>query len=148
MAYWLNLIAEYNMLKNVIWFVTNVGSKWFIIQSLWPRILSWYRKFLLHSGQIQIDYKEYHDMAWSYTRYWILIIRVHIVKYVIWQRRSTRNMACSRLKQQILAYNSWVMICVDLDLVGPFNLLTPSKSHSLLAIKVIDPVIYHRLVWN
>jgi hypothetical protein len=32
---------------------------------------------------------------------------------------------------------SWFMVC--LDLVGPFTMSTPAKTHSLLAIKMIDP---------
>jgi hypothetical protein len=31
------------------------------------------------------------------------------------------------------------MVCVDL--VGPFTIRTPAKTHSLLAIKMIDPAI-------
>jgi hypothetical protein len=31
----------------------------------------------------------------------------------------------------------WVMVCVDL--VGPFTIKTPLKTHSLLALTMIDP---------
>jgi hypothetical protein len=31
----------------------------------------------------------------------------------------------------------WVMVCVDL--VGPFTIRTPAKTHSLLALTMIDP---------
>jgi hypothetical protein len=36
------------------------------------------------------------------------------------------------------------MVCVDL--VGTFTKRTPAKTHSLLALKMIDPVIHHSLV--
>jgi hypothetical protein len=38
----------------------------------------------------------------------------------------------------------WFMVCVDL--VGPFTIRTPSKSHSLLSLTMIDPAIHHWLV--
>jgi hypothetical protein len=31
----------------------------------------------------------------------------------------------------------WVMVCVDL--VGPFTIKTPLKTHSLLALTIFDP---------
>jgi hypothetical protein len=43
-----------------------------------------------------------------------------------------------------LELDPWFMVCVDL--VGPFTIRTPSKTHSLLALKMIDPAIHHRLV--
>jgi hypothetical protein len=35
--------------------------------------------------------------------------------------------------------DTWVMVCVDL--VGPFPIKTPLKTHSLLALTMIDPAI-------
>jgi hypothetical protein len=38
----------------------------------------------------------------------------------------------------------WVMVSVDL--VGPFTIRTPAKTHSLLALTMIDPAIKNWLV--
>ena len=38
---------------------------------------------------------------------------------------------------KIAESDPWVMVCVDL--VGPFTIKTPSKTHSLLALTMIDP---------
>jgi hypothetical protein len=48
-------------------------------------------------------------------------------------------MSCSHPKQQNLTLYPWVMVCVDL--VGPFTIRTPAKTHSLLAFTMIDPEI-------
>jgi hypothetical protein len=55
------------------------------------------------------------------------------------QRRSSqsRNMDCSNPKQQNLTLYPWVMVCVYL--VGLFTLRTSDKTHSLLALTMIDP---------
>jgi hypothetical protein len=34
-------------------------------------------------------------------------------------------------------YDPWIIVCVDL--VGPFTIRTPTKTHSLLALTMIDP---------
>jgi hypothetical protein len=41
------------------------------------------------------------------------------------------------LPPEIAESYPWVMICVDL--VGPFIIKTPLKTHSLLALAMIDP---------
>jgi hypothetical protein len=41
------------------------------------------------------------------------------------------------LPPKIAESDSWVMVCVDL--VGPFTIRTPAKTHSLLALTMIDP---------
>jgi hypothetical protein len=43
------------------------------------------------------------------------------------------------LPPKITESDPWVMICVDL--VGPFTIRTPTKTHSLLALTMTDPVI-------
>jgi hypothetical protein len=43
------------------------------------------------------------------------------------------------LPPKIAESDSWVMVCVDL--VGPFTIRTPAKTHSLLALTMIDPAI-------
>ena len=41
------------------------------------------------------------------------------------------------LPPKIAESDPWVMVCVDL--VGPFTIKTPLKTHSLLALTMIDP---------
>jgi hypothetical protein len=41
------------------------------------------------------------------------------------------------LPPKIAESDPWVMVCVDL--VGPFTIRTPTKTHSLLALTMIDP---------
>jgi hypothetical protein len=41
------------------------------------------------------------------------------------------------LSPKIAESEPWVMVCVDL--VGPFTIRTPTKTHSLLALTIIDP---------
>jgi hypothetical protein len=46
-------------------------------------------------------------------------------------------MGCSHPTWQNLTLYPWVMVCVDL--VGPFTIRTPAKTHYLLALTMIDP---------
>jgi hypothetical protein len=48
------------------------------------------------------------------------------------------------LPPKIAESDPLVMVCVDL--VGPFTIRTPAKTHSLLALTMIDLEIKHRLV--
>jgi hypothetical protein len=48
------------------------------------------------------------------------------------------------LSPKVEGYGPWVMVCVDL--MGSFTIRIPSKTHSLLALTMIDPAIYHWLV--
>jgi hypothetical protein len=45
---------------------------------------------------------------------------------------------CQMTKKERKKY-FWIMVCVDL--VGPFTIRTPAKTHSLLALTMIDPAI-------
>jgi hypothetical protein len=45
-------------------------------------------------------------------------------------------MGYSYPKYQNLIYDPWIMVCVDL--VSPFTIRTPAKTHSLLALTMID----------
>jgi hypothetical protein len=47
-------------------------------------------------------------------------------------------MGCSHPKKQNLTLNTWVMVCF-MDLMGLFTIRTPAKTHSLLALTMIDP---------
>jgi hypothetical protein len=40
---------------------------------------------------------------------------------------------------KIAESDPWVMVCVDL--VGPLTIRTPAKTHSLLALTMVDPAI-------
>jgi hypothetical protein len=46
-------------------------------------------------------------------------------------------MECSHPKSQNMKIYPWVMVCMDL--VGSFTIRTPAKTHSLLALTMIDP---------
>jgi hypothetical protein len=48
------------------------------------------------------------------------------------------------LPPKIAESDPWVMVCVDL--VGAFTIRTPAKTHSLIALTMIDPAINHWLV--
>jgi hypothetical protein len=41
------------------------------------------------------------------------------------------------LPAKIAESDPWIMVCVDL--VGQFTIRTPAKTHSLLALTIIDP---------
>jgi hypothetical protein len=43
------------------------------------------------------------------------------------------------LPPKIAESDPWVMVCVDL--VGPFTIRTQAKTHSMLALTMIDPAI-------
>ena len=47
------------------------------------------------------------------------------------------TMGANLLPPKIAESDPWVMVCVDL--VGPFTIKTPLKTHSLLALTIIDP---------
>jgi hypothetical protein len=48
-----------------------------------------------------------------------------------------------QLPPKIAESDPWVMVCVDL--VGPFTIRTSAKTHSLLALTMIDQEKHHRL---
>jgi hypothetical protein len=50
------------------------------------------------------------------------------------QRERKKN---GLLPPKIAESGPWVMVCVDL--LGPFTIKTPLKTHSLLALTMIDP---------
>jgi hypothetical protein len=67
------LITQYNILKDIIWFVTKITTnKIYIPQSL-KRVFSWYHEYLLHMEQTRTKRLSWNDMAWSYTRCWTFI---------------------------------------------------------------------------
>jgi hypothetical protein len=120
-----NLITQYIILKDMIYFATNITSKIYNHQSLRQRTKSTVQvPWIFISSRTdnnRKDYQEYHDMVWSYTTFWTLIIYVPFVKHVKWQRRTikTRNMRFFHPKYQNLTLYPWIMIWVDL--VGPWH---------------------------
>jgi hypothetical protein len=48
------------------------------------------------------------------------------------------------LPPKIAESDPWIMVFVDL--VGSFTIRTPAKTHSLLALTMIDPATHHLLV--
>jgi hypothetical protein len=84
-------------------------------------------------------YQEYLYMAWSYTRCWNIdclcsIYQLHEMtkKKRICKKYGLLPHKISEPDRQSLGYN-----CVDL--VGPFKIRKTSKTHSLIAIIMINP---------
>jgi transposase InsO family protein len=96
-----------------------VKDKIYIPQSLRQRVLSWYHEYLLHPGETCTEQTIRNTMTWP-----VLTQDVERKKYGL-------------LPPKTAEYDPWVMICVDL--VGPFTIKTPLKTHSLLALTMIDP---------
>jgi hypothetical protein len=48
------------------------------------------------------------------------------------------------LPPKIAESDPWFIVCVDL--VGPFTIRTPAKTHSLLSLTMIDPAKHYRMV--
>jgi hypothetical protein len=57
--------------------------------------------------------------------------------YQVCQMTKKERKKYGLLLPKIAEFDPWVMVCVDL--VGPFTIRTPAKTHSLLAITMIDP---------
>ena len=55
----------------------------------------------------------------------------------VFQLKKKERKKYALLPPKILVSDPWVMVCVDL--VGPFTRKTPSKTHFLLALTMIDP---------
>jgi hypothetical protein len=52
-------------------------------------------------------------------------------------KKERKNMCCFHPKEQNLKFDPWIMVFVDL--VVPFTIRTPAKTHSLLTVTMIDP---------
>jgi Integrase zinc binding domain len=52
------------------------------------------------------------------------------------QRTKKEHKKYGFLPPKLAEYDLWVMVCVDL--LSPFTIKTPSKTHSLLALTMID----------
>jgi Integrase zinc binding domain len=106
----------------------------YIPLSLRQRVLSCYHKYLLHPGQTCTEQTISNTMTWpgllqDVERFCSTCPVCHLVKkerkkYVLLPPKTAES-------------DPWVMICVDL--VGTFTIKTPIKTHSLLALTMIDP---------
>ena len=109
-------------------------DKIYIPQSLRQRVLSWYHEYLLHPGQTRTEQTIRNTMTWP-----------GLTQDV--ERLCSTCPVCQLTKKERKKYgllppktaesDPWVMVCVDL--VGPFTIKTPLKTHSLLALTMIDP---------
>jgi hypothetical protein len=57
--------------------------------------------------------------------------------YQVCQMTKKERKKYGLLPPKIAESDPWVMVCVDL--VGPFTIRTPAKTHTLLALTMIDP---------
>ena len=109
-------------------------DKIYIPQSLRQKVLSWYHEYLLHPGQTRTEKTIRNTMTWP-----------GLTQDV--ERLCSTCPVCQLTKRERKKYgllppktaesDPWVMVCVDL--VGPFTIKTPLKTHSLLALTIIDP---------
>jgi hypothetical protein len=71
-------------------------------------------------------------MAWSNTRCRAFLFHLSSLPLTKKERKKY-----GLLPPKTAESDPWVMVCVDL--VGPFTIKTPLKTHSLLALTMIDP---------
>jgi Integrase zinc binding domain len=111
-----------------------VKDKIYIPQSLRQRVLSWYHEYLLHPGQTRMEQTIRNTMTWpGLTQDVERLCSTCPVCQLTKQERKKYGL----IPPKIAESDPWVMVCVDL--VGPFTIKTPLKTHSLLALTMIDP---------
>jgi Integrase zinc binding domain len=108
-------------------------DKIYIPQSLRQRVLSWYHEYLLHLGKTRTEHTIRNTMTWP-----------GLTQDV--ERLCSTCSVCQLTKKERKKYglfppktaesDPWVMVCVDL--VDPFTIKTPLKTHSLLSLTMID----------
>jgi hypothetical protein len=103
-------------------------DKIYIPQSLRQRVLSWYHEYLLHPGQTGTEKTIRNTMTWSDLT--LDVERICSTCPVCQLTKRERN-KYGLLPPRTAESDPWVMVCVDL--VGPFTIKTPLKTHSLLA---------------
>ena len=109
-------------------------DKIYIPQSLRQRVLSWYHEYLLHPGQTRTEKTIRNTMTWpGLTQDVERLCSTCPVCQLTKRERKKYGL----LPPKIAESDPWVMVCVDL--VGPFTIKTPLKTHSLLALTMIDP---------
>jgi hypothetical protein len=108
-------------------------DKIYISQSLRQRVLSWYYEYLLHPGQTRTEKTIRNTMTWpGLTQDVERLCSTCSVCQLTKRKRKKYGL----LPPKIAESEPWVMVCVDL--VGPFTIKTPPKTHSLLALTMID----------
>jgi hypothetical protein len=111
-------------------------EKIYFPQLLRQRVLSWFHEYLLHPGQTRTEKTIRNTMTWpgltQDVEHCILCSTCQIYQMTKKDRRKY-----GLLPPKIAESDPWVMVC--LDLVGPFTMGTPAKTHSLLALTMIDP---------
>ena len=109
-------------------------DKIYIPQSLRQKVLSWYHEYVLHPGQTRTEKIIRNTMAWPGLKQDLerLCSPCQVCQLTKKERKKYEL-----LPPKIAESDPWVMVCVDL--VGSFTIKTPSKTHSLLALTMIDP---------
>jgi transposase InsO family protein len=109
-------------------------DKLYISQSLRQKVLSWYHEYLLHPGQTCTEQTIRNTMTWpGLTQDVECLYSTCPVCQLTKKERKKHGL----LPPKVAESDPWVMVCVDL--VGPFTIKTPYKTHSLLALTMIDP---------
>jgi Integrase zinc binding domain len=109
-------------------------DKIIIPQSLRQRVLSWYHEYLLHPGQTCTEQTIRNTMTWpGLTQDMELFCSTCLVC----QLTKKEHKKYGLLPPKTAESDPWVMDCVDL--VDPFTIKLPIKTHSLLALTMIDP---------
>ena len=98
-----------------------------IPQSLRQKVMSWYHEYLLHPGQNRTEKTIRNTMTWpGFTQDVECLCSTCEVCQLTKEERKRYGL----LPPKIAESDPWLMLCVDL--VGPFTIKTPSKTHSLL----------------
>jgi Integrase zinc binding domain len=106
----------------------------YIPQSLRQRVLSWYHEYLLHPGQTRTEKTIRNTMTWPGLTQDVERL---CSTCPVCQSTKRERKIYSLLPPKIAESDPWVMVCVDL--VGAFTIKTLLKTHSLLALTMIDP---------
>jgi transposase InsO family protein len=109
-------------------------DKIYIPQSLRQRVLSWYHEYLLHPGQTRTEQTIRNTMTWPGLTQ---DVERFCSTCPVCQLTKKERKKYGLLPPKTAESDPWVMVCVDL--VGPFTIKTPLKTHSLLALTMIDP---------
>jgi transposase InsO family protein len=109
-------------------------DKIYIPQSLRQRVLSWYHEYLLHPGQTRTEQTIRNTMTWPGLTQ---DVERFCSACPVCQLTKKERKKYGLLPPKTAESDPWVMVCVDL--VGPFTIKTPLKTHSLLALTMIDP---------
>jgi Integrase zinc binding domain len=104
------------------------------MQLITQRVLSSYHEYLLHPGQTRTEQTIRNTMTWPGLTQ---DVERFCSTCPVCQLNEKESKKYSLLSPKTAESDPWVMVCVDL--VGPFTVKTPLKTHSLLALTTIDP---------